>query len=583
MEKTILIALAVIGAILFFGLVAPGPQAPPPEAVAPTQPGQLIDSGQFVVDQAGQQIISEQYTLFFSAAEGYMLLSQESMSVNGQDISLAQQYEFDRDFMPVLYHLAADTPSGSQIISAQMGIKGLHMETRVGTAQQQADVPGKNIVILDNNLISHYVVLLLAIQAGAVSTDFTAAIPQALLSLPAKVDNPVDVSFVSGDKTYDGESYNLHLGDLLIVMLTYQGKLVGVINDAQGVRAYNAQIFPNGITLSAATSATEERPEGIAEKEVAFESGDVTLSGTLTLPANAAEPVPGVLFIAGSGPIDRDENVTGMKTDVFRQLAAALARAGIGSLRYDKRGVGKSDGVFANVSMEDLVADARAALSTLASSSGIDPTWIFLLGHSEGGILAPIIAADNNDLGGIVLLAAPAHSLDWIIRKQIEQANRDMGKSDDEVQTALAQEDQYLDFIRNSTGNWSDYTFDQLEAAMPWLTQEKFIEIKMVSLTWLRQHFNHDPIETIKKVTCPVLIVQGEKDYQVPSSEADLLAASLQEASNTDVTVDKIADLNHLMRYHPEQPNLTYRHLDEPVDQRVLDAVTAWITSHIAK
>ncbi|HHR85749.1 MAG TPA: alpha/beta fold hydrolase, partial [Candidatus Acetothermia bacterium] len=253
-----------------------------------------------------------------------------------------------------------------------------------------------------------------------------------------------------------------------------------------------------------------------------------------------------------------------MKTNVFRQLAVALAKAGIGSLRYDKRGVGRSEGVFANVSMDDLVADARAALSTLRSSSGIDPTRVFLLGHSEGGILAPIIAADNNDLGGIVLLAAPAHSLDWIIRKQIEQTNRDMGKSDDEVQMALAQEDQYLDFVRNSSGDWSDYTFDQLKEAMPWLTQEKYIQIKMLSLSWLRQHFHHDPIETTKKVRCPVLIVQGEKDYQVPSSEADLLATTLKEAGNAEVTVDLIPDLNHLMRYHPEQPNLTYRHLDEP-------------------
>jgi len=161
MDKTILIALALIGVILFFGLVSPPQQS---QETATAQQGQLIDSGEFVVDQGGERVIDEQYTLFFSPAEGYMLLSQETMAVSGQKITLAQQYEFDRDFMPVLYHLAADTPSGSQIISAQMGIKGLHMETRVGTAQQQADVPGKDVMILDNNLISHYVVLLLALQ-----------------------------------------------------------------------------------------------------------------------------------------------------------------------------------------------------------------------------------------------------------------------------------------------------------------------------------------------------------------------------------------------------------------------------------
>jgi len=577
MEKTILIALAVIGAILFFGLVAPQPQAPPT-----VEQGQLIDSGQFVVEQAGQQIIDEQYTLFFSAAEGYMLLSQETMSVSGQNITLAQQYEFDRDFVPVLYHLAADTPSGSQIISAQMGIKGLHMETRVGTAQQQADVPGKNTVILDNNLISHYVVLLLALQAGAIPAQFTATIPQALLSLPAKIDDPVQITFTSGDKSYDGQRYDLHLGDLVIIMIAYQGKLVGVINDAQGVHAYNAQSFPSGITLPG-MPAPKPATEGAMEKDVTFASGDLTLAGTLTLPDGADGPVPGVLFIAGSGPIDRDENVPGMKTDVFRQLAASLARVGIGSLRYDKRGVGKSEGVFANVSMEDLLADARAALTSLEGSEGIDPQQTFLLGHSEGGILAPIIATETTGLNGVVLLAAPAHSLDWIIRGQIEQVNRDAGKSEDQVQTALAQEDQYLDFVRNSTGDWSDYTFEQLVETMPWLTDVKFIELKMLSLSWLRQHFHHDPIETIKSVTCPVLIIQGEKDYQVPAGEADLLSAALAEAGNTDVTIDKLPDLNHLMRHHPEDPNLTYRHLGEPVDGRVTEEITTWITEHVAK
>ena len=81
----------------------------------------------------------------------------------------------------------------------------------------------------------------------------------------------------------------------------------------------------------------------------------------------------------------------------------------------------------------------------------------------------------------------------------------------------------------------------------------------------------------------PVLILQGDKDYQVPFSEAELLSSALQDAGNEDVEIDLISDLNHLMRSHPEEPNLTYRHLDEPVDQRVLDKVTGWIASNIAK
>ncbi len=575
MEKNILVALAVIGAILFFGLVAPQPQ----EA---QQQSQLIDSGMFLVEQAGRKSIEEQYTLFFSPSDGYMLLSQATMSAGEQNITLAQQYEFDRNFLPILYHLAAETTSGSQIISAQMGLTGLHMETRVGTAHQQADVEGEKIVILDNNLISHYVVLLLGLQAGAIPSQLKAAVPQALLSLPAKVDDPEPVTFASGNNNYQGRAYHIHLGDLLMVMITYQGKLVGVINDAQEVRAYNMQVFPEGIAVST-EPITKATTEGFVEEEVSFQSGELALSGTVTLPSSSDKPVPAVLFIPGSGPIDRDENTAGFKTNVFSQIAQALARKGVGSLRYDKRGVGKSEGLFTKTSMEEMIRDANAALDKLRAEEQIDAQYLFILGHSEGGILAPMIATENNQIAGLVLLAAPAHSLDWIIRYQIERLNRDAGKSEDEVQEVLAQEDQYLDFIRNSSGNWSDYSFEQLLESMPWLTRAKQTELTILPLSWLRQHFTHDPIEAIKNVTCPVLILQGDKDYQVPPSEAELLASALQEAGNEDVVIDVISNLNHLMRLHPEEPNLTYRHLNEPVDQRVLDTVTGWITGHVAQ
>jgi hypothetical protein len=575
MEPKILIALAVMGAILLFGLITP----PAEETPSIMEAGQLIETGRFVLEQANVPVVNEEYTLFFSPAEGYMLLSEATLKVGEQTISLAQQYQFDRDFLPILYHLAADTPSGSQIISAQMGIKGLHMEARVGAAKQAADIPdGRNTIILDNNLVSHYIVLLMAYQGGAIEPDFTAAVPQALLSLPSHLEGPTGVQFASGTTNYEGDLYTLRLGDIQIRLLVYQGRLVGIFNEAQAVRAYNPDLFPDGISLE----AEEEETPPVVEEEISFESDGITLSGTLTLPKERSDLVSGVLFLNGSGPVDRDENAPGLKTDIFREFAAALAKSGIGSLRYDKRGVGKSGGTFAQASMEDLLSDARAALTALRTAEGIDPQRTFILGHSEGGILAPIIATEENDLAGLVLLAAPAHSLDWIIRGQVERLNRAAGKSEEEVASALAQEDQYLDFVRKSSGEWSDYTFDQLKEAMPWLTQEKYKELTALSLSWMRQHFLHDPLDTIRQVTRPVLIVQGGKDFQVPSGEAQLLSSALKEAGNSDVTLALLPDLNHLMRHHPEEPNLTYRHLAEPVDPGVIEAVTEWVVKHSA-
>jgi hypothetical protein len=170
MDSKILIALAVIGAILLVGLFAPRTEETSPIL----ETGQLIEAGHFVLEQAGTPVVNEEYTLFFSPAEGYMLLSEARVTTGDQTISLAQQYQFDRDFLPILYHLAAATPSGSQIISAQIGLSGLHMEARAGTSQQDVDIPdARNTAILDNNLVSHYLVLLMAYQGGAIEHDFT--------------------------------------------------------------------------------------------------------------------------------------------------------------------------------------------------------------------------------------------------------------------------------------------------------------------------------------------------------------------------------------------------------------------------
>ena len=115
---------------------------------------------------------------------------------------------------------------------------------------------------------------------------------------------------------------------------------------------------------------------------------------------------------------------------------------------------------------------------------------------------------------------------------------------------------------------------------MPWLTEEKYDEVTAPSLSWLREHFQHDPLATISQVSCPVLIIQGEKDLQISAREAKLLAAGLAGGGNSDVTLDIFPDLNHLLRYHPEEPNLLNRHLDSPIDLRVTTAITAWLLDH---
>jgi len=538
--------------------------------------GALIDAGHFAVDQAGVRILEERYTLFSHPIDGYMLLSQGEVTIGGQSISLAQQTGYDLDFHPTLYNLAVETRSDSQIISAQAGPDGISMEVRHGTSSKTGSIPETtNVALLDNNIIGHYVVLLMAIRAEALDREFVAAIPQGLLSLPAEIAGPNTIEFRSGGSTYPGKRFDLQLGDIKIALIEHSGHLVGVIDQTRGTVAYDIDRFPAGIEL-----IEEERPEeeGSIEHEITFASDRLTIAGTLTLPKGGTPPFAAALFIGGPGPVDRDGNAPGLLTDSYLQLAHALAKGGIASLRYDKRGVGRSEGDAASASRSDLLNDARAALAALRAQPEIDPDRIFLIGHSEGAYLAPIIATEDDTIRGVVLLAGAARSLDEITRWQIETLLRMQGASEEKITASLAQEDQYIEFVKTSSGEWGDYTFADLHAAMPWLTEQGAAQLtgSPLSLTWLREHYTADPTGPLRRLHVPVLIINGEKDLQVPAEEADRIREAIEEGGNQDVTVYVLPDFNHLLRHHPEEANMTYRHLDEPVDPRLVDILTGW-------
>ena len=578
MNAKLLIGLAVALGLVVFALVGARIETEEPE---PDIERELVGGGHFILERDGAVLLEETYTLFFHPVDGYMLLSQSILTVDDQSIELSQQTQYDRDFLPIFYHLAADTPSGPQIISAQMGVAGLTMEVRVGSSRQAVEVSvTEDLALLDNSLIGQYAVLLLAIRAEAVDREFTAAIPQALLSLPAKVGGPNLIAFRSGGETFEGKRFDLRLGDTTIVLIEHDGRLAGLVNRTQDTVGYDASLFPAGIEID---PDEEANAEGVNERDIAFASGELTLMGTLTLPSEGEGPFPAALFLHGSGPVDRDGNAAGLEMDAYRQLAHALARFGIATLRFDKRGVGESGGESGLASRTDLLSDARAAFEGLQSQSEIDPTRCVLIGHSEGAYLAPVLAVEDETVAGIILLAGAARSLDLITRWQVETLLRQQGVEGDVLDAALAQQDQYIAFVKTSEGGWADCTVERMQEAMPWLTEEAAIQLKSspLSLEWLREHYLDEPADTIGAVDVPVLILNGGKDAQVPAAEAGLLDEFLRAGGNEDVTAIVLPDLNHLLRHHPEEPNLVYRHLDEPVDPRVIDAVTEWATERL--
>lgn len=582
MNTKILIGLAVVLGLLLLAFTGPKVQTPAPEPVPVSEVrGELVGGGRFLLEQAGTRVLDEDYTILYHPEEGYVLISEGEIIAGGETIPLTQQTSYDGDFHPTGYRATIEAPSGRQTVTAALEDGNFVMEVEAGIFQQVQGIGNPAcLVLLDNNLIGHYVMLWMAITDGAVSEEFTAAIPQALLSLPGRVAGPEPVEFGSSGAVHQGISYRVGLGDTQIDLIEFEGRMVGMVNRMQGAIAYDVGRFPAGIEIL--EDEAPATPAGVREEEVSFESGDITIAGTLAIPAGE-EPLPAALFLHGSGPVDRDGNAANLPMDAYRQLAHGLAEAGIASLRFDKRGVGASGGDAAIASRTDLVDDASAALGFLKDRPEIDASRILVVGHSEGAYLGPILAAADPGLAGLALLAGAARPLGVITRWQVETMLRLSGADEEQVAASLEQQDEYIAFVEGSTGEWDDYSVADLQGELAWLTEAATQQLLStpLGLTWLREHYLADTAGVLSQIAVPVFILNGEKDLQVPAAEGEAIRQILADAGNDDVTIHALTDLNHLLRNHPEPPSLLFRHIEEPVDPRVIDLLRQWAVERV--
>jgi pimeloyl-ACP methyl ester carboxylesterase len=271
---------------------------------------------------------------------------------------------------------------------------------------------------------------------------------------------------------------------------------------------------------------------GGAEREVIFEgAGGTKLSATLALPsgASAQHKVPAVVLVAGSGPTDRNGNQPPLLwTGLLKQTADALAGAGVASLRYDKRGVGRSDrppkdrealGEF--VRWEHFVGDVAEACAALRRQPEVDPSRVALLGHSEGGLLVMDAAAKLRDAGrppaAVVLVSTPGRPLGVVLREQLGRMCRRLNLTEEGTSRFLARNDEIVAAIRG-TGAVPDDVPPDLAALYP-----------RYAGRFLQAQFNADPAAAARRLTVPVLLVQGAKDLQVSAErDAPALEAALK-------------------------------------------------------
>jgi pimeloyl-ACP methyl ester carboxylesterase len=344
-------------------------------------------------------------------------------------------------------------------------------------------------------------------------------------------------------------------------------------------------------------------PYPYTEDTVSYENphAHIRLAGTLTRPKGKG-PFPAVFLITGSGPQDRDEELMGHRP--FKVIADYLTRHGIAVLRTDDRGTGKSGGNFGSADTRDFASDARAAIQYLKSRPEINAKKIGLIGHSEGGMIAPMVAAhdtqfysDPSDVNFILLLAGPGIPITQLMREQrrmlsedtpsLLQTNLDRASTFDSI---IAADELYptgkLPHIVDSL--WKVAYFseggDSAELHSAPVMQKKMTQMGTFLSPWYRYFIAYDPTQVFKNVHCPVLAFNGALDHQVICQpDLDGIASALKAGGNKDVTVHSMPGLNHLFQHAKTGLVNEYAEIPETFSPEVLEIMTQWITKETQK
>jgi pimeloyl-ACP methyl ester carboxylesterase len=330
-----------------------------------------------------------------------------------------------------------------------------------------------------------------------------------------------------------------------------------------------------------------KKPYPYVEEEVKYknDTDGVTLAGTLTYLASDT-PAPAVLLISGSGPQDRNETVMGHKP--FWVLADYLTRRGILVLRVDDRGVGGSTGNTMSSTTADMAGDALAGVAYLNSRTEVNSQRIGLLGHSEGGLVAPLAASLSDDVAFIVMLAGTGVTGEEIIYRQGELIARAQGADDLALAASRHAQERMMQEIKESADSAS------AEKLVREIANEELLkgageenqaakaavesQLKLGLSPWFRYFLTYDPRPALRNVKCPTLVLNGEKDLQVdPKQNLPTIEVALKEGGNSDFQVRELAGLNHLFQHCQTGSPTEYTKIDETFSPEALDLIGDWI------
>lgn len=386
-------------------------------------------------------------------------------------------------------------------------------------------------------------------------------------------DIPVDkTDFVNNELSFEQK----------MLGATYKGKLTN--GKIEGIFSQNGMQLPLTFTPNTGNGSALNRPQ-TPKPPFSYHTEDVTfqnpadkniLAGTIAQPENFDKNKPILVLITGSGTQNRDEELFEHKP--FAVIADDFAKKGIATLRLDDRGIGGSSKGTANDTSYHFATDINTAVEYLVSKGYKN---IGLLGHSEGGMIAPMVATMNKKVKFLVLMAAPGTPIDQLLIQQNERAGKLMGQNNDQIGQSRKVNSEIYRFIKNYSGNDYEKDLQQfLTKNLAGQMDETAIQNiqKQTSSPWFRYFIKFNPDQYLSKVKIPVLALNGSLDFQVPSKEnLEAIGQSLKKAGNPNFKTQELPGLNHLFQEAKTGAFTEYAEIEQTISPSALDNISGWI------
>ena len=377
--------------------------------------------------------------------------------------------------------------------------------------------------------------------------------------------------------------------------IEYEGVL-GTDGIIIGTFKQSGQSFPMNLSKGKVDKEIIKRPQepqkpySYYTEDVVFEnkSANINLAGTLTLPTKEGL-FPAVILISGSGAQNRDEELLGHKP--FLVLADYLTKNGIAVLRFDDRGTAMSKGDFKTATTLDFSTDVEAALQYLQTRKEIDQKKIGLIGHSEGGLIAPMVANKSKNISFIILLAGTGIPGDELLLLQQELIGKASGISEEDLKKSKITNTEAFEIVKKATN--SDQVKKDItelisksikadpEAKIPdGINESEFIDMQVSQLLspWMQFFIKYNPALALEKVKCPVLVLNGDKDMQVPSKvNLEAINKALVKGGNKKVTIKELPNLNHLFQECKSGAPQEYSEIEQTISPSALIEILKWI------